>query len=71
MQIPTEYPVTVVTADGDEYEVPDATSYINAVYGRGHTVKAAPQPRTATPAPAAPAPADKPDLKASASLTKE
>ncbi|MFR9750488.1 hypothetical protein ACL02S_05570 [Nocardia sp. 004] len=33
--IPTEYPVTLT--DGEtEYQVYDATAFVNAVYSRGH-----------------------------------
>lgn len=39
--IPTEFPVTL-TDGKTEYQVFDATSYVNAVYTHGHQPKAEP-----------------------------
>lgn len=44
--IPTEYPITL-TDGTNEYEVFDATAFVNAVFARGHEVVRA----TATESP--------------------
>ncbi|WP_405137519.1 hypothetical protein [Nocardia sp. NBC_01388] len=52
MSIPTEYPVTMLTPDGREYEAASPSAYVTSVFELGHTRKPVPAPVVPAPAPA-------------------